>query len=227
MQVERVLELLHLPIEIKDPEVPVTLIRDDGTSNIQGDVELDSVSLDYSLLPPLKIEASDRMSQPTIMIKDQKASNKKRDWALNNLSIKFKAGTMNAIVGKSGAGKSTMLKLIHRLYDPTQGLVKLDGTDIRQLKLEELIGYMGVVSQESYFFNDSVKANLLFAKPDATDEEIERACKAANIWDFIQSLEKKLEETIGESGYKLSGGERQRKLKRNFSFCSAKINFFR
>lgn len=212
MQVERVLELLQLPIEIKDPEAPVTLIQDDGTSSIQGNVELESVSLDYSLLPPLKIEASDRMSQPTIMVKDQKASNKKRDWALNNLSIKFKAGTMNAIVGKSGAGKSTLLKLIHRLYDPTQGLVKLDGIDIRQFKLEELIAYLGVVSQESHLFNDSVKANLLFAKPDASDEEIERACKAANIWDFIQSLEKKLDEYIGESGYKLSGGERQRKF---------------
>jgi len=206
--VERVLELLQLPIEIKDPEEPVTMTREDGTSMIKGDVELDSVSLDYSLLPPLKIEASDRLSQPTIKVKDH-SSKKRRDWALNNLSIKFKSGTMNAIVGKSGAGKSTILKLIHRLYDPTQGRVMLDGIDIRNFKLDELIGYIGVVSQESYLFNDTVKNNLLFAKPDATDEEIERACKAANIWDLIQSLENKLEETIGESGYKLSGGERQ------------------
>ena len=203
MGVERLIELLKLPIEIKDPVEPVKV------SDVKGEISLQSLSFDYNLLPPLRVEAVARRFKPTPKTSIQKRA----DWALRDVSVTFKAGTKNAIVGKSGAGKSTLLKLIHRLLDPTQGLIKLDGVDIRQIKLEELIGFMGIVAQDSFFFNDTVKNNLLFAKPDATDEEIEQACRAANVWTLIDSFANKLDEKIGEHGYKLSGGERQREFK--------------
>jgi ATP-binding cassette subfamily B protein len=208
IQIQRVFELLQLPIEIKDPVEPVTL-TDEG-SLVKGDIELENVSLDYSMLPTLKIAAAERLWSKNNSESNNSATPRRRDWALNNLSVSFKAGTMNAIVGRSGAGKSTLLKLIHRLLDPTQGLIKLDGVDIRKLKLEELVGYMGVVSQDSFFFNDTIRNNLSFARPNATDDEIERACRAANVWELIESFANKLDEKVGESGYKLSGGERQR-----------------
>lgn len=208
-----------MPIEIKDPVEPVTL-TDEG-SLVKGDIELENVSLDYSMLPTLKIAAAERLWSKNNSDSNNSATPRRRDWALNNLSVSFKAGTMNAIVGRSGAGKSTLLKLIHRLLDPTQGLIKLDGVDIRKLKLEELVGYMGVVSQDSFFFNDTIRNNLSFARPNATDDEIERACRAANVWELIESFANKLDEKVGESGYKLSGGERQRKYtQHNSNFVS-------
>ena len=129
---------------------------------------------------------------------------------LKNVSFKIPLGKTVAIVGASGAGKSTVASLIPRLYDVCEGSVTFDGVDVRELELEYLRKNIGVVTQESYLFNASVRENLLFAKSDATDEEIITACKKANIHDFIISLPDGYDTLVGNRGFKLSGGEKQR-----------------
>lgn len=129
---------------------------------------------------------------------------------LKNVSFELKSGNSVAIVGPSGSGKSTMVNLIPRLYDVTGGSVKFDGVDVRDLDLGYLRSNVGVVTQETYLFNGTIKENLLYAKPDATDAEIEEALKKANIYDFVMSQENKLDTMVGNRGLKLSGGEKQR-----------------
>ncbi len=130
--------------------------------------------------------------------------------ALNSVSFLCEPGTMTALVGPSGAGKTTFTNLIPRLYDATEGVVKIDGMDVRDMKIESLRSNVGMVLQDSYLFNSTVRENLLYAKEDATDEEITEACKAANIHDFIITLPKGYETIVGNRGVKLSGGEKQR-----------------
>ncbi len=120
------------------------------------------------------------------------------------------AGTTTAIVGETGAGKTTLGYLVSRLYDPTKGRVTIDGTDLRDLSFESLAASVGVVSQETYLFHATVRENLRFAKPDATDEEVEEAARAAQIYNLISSVPDGFETVVGERGYRFSGGEKQR-----------------
>ena len=129
---------------------------------------------------------------------------------LRDVSFELKAGHSIAIVGPSGSGKSTIINLIPRLYDVDEGRVTFDGIDVRKLDLGFLRGQVGVVSQETYLFNGTIRENLLYAKPDATEAEMEAALKRANIWDFVQNQPEKLDAMVGNRGLKLSGGEKQR-----------------
>ena len=129
---------------------------------------------------------------------------------LKNVSFELKSGNSVAIVGPSGSGKSTMVNLIPRLYDVTGGSVKFDGVDVRQLDLNYLRNNVGVVTQETYLFNGTIRDNLLYAKQDATEEEMIEALKKANIYDFVESQENGLDTMVGNRGLKLSGGEKQR-----------------
>ena len=129
---------------------------------------------------------------------------------LNNVSFELKPGSSVAIVGPSGAGKSTIINLIPRLYDVTGGRILLDGVDIRKLDLAYLRQHIGVVTQDTYLFNGTIRENLLYAKTDATQAEIEKACSEANIHAFISSLPKGYDTIVGNRGMKLSGGEKQR-----------------
>lgn len=129
---------------------------------------------------------------------------------LHDVSFELKSGHSIAIVGPSGSGKSTIINLIPRLYDVDSGAVLFDGTDVRRLSLGFLRGNIGIVSQETYLFNGTIRENLLYAKPDATEEELVEACKKANIYDFIEKQEKGLDAFVGNRGLKLSGGEKQR-----------------
>ena len=129
---------------------------------------------------------------------------------LNNVSFELKSGRSIAIVGPSGSGKSTIINLIPRLYDVDSGEVLFDGVDVRRLGLDFLRNNIGIVSQETYLFNGTIRENLLYAKPDATEEELIEACKKANIYDFIEKQEKGLDAMVGNRGLKLSGGEKQR-----------------
>ena len=133
-----------------------------------------------------------------------------RRWALNDVDFEVQSGQLAAFVGPSGAGKSTISYLIPRLYDPTEGAVKIDGMDVRDIKLDSLAGMIGYVTQESYLFHASLRRNLLYAKPDATQSEIEAAARAAYIHDWIETLPDGYDTVVGERGYRLSGGERQR-----------------
>jgi ATP-binding cassette subfamily B protein len=131
-------------------------------------------------------------------------------WALEDLSFVVEPGQLAALVGPSGAGKTTTTYLLPRLYDPTAGRILLDGHDLRDLRLESLTANIGMVTQETYLFHDTIRANLLYARPDATQAEIEAAARAANIHDFIASLPDGYDTIVGERGYRLSGGEKQR-----------------
>ncbi|MBQ7934758.1 MAG: ABC transporter ATP-binding protein [Clostridia bacterium] len=149
---------------------------------IRGDVVFEEVSFSYSADKPL----------------------------LHQVSFRADAGKTIAIVGASGSGKSTLVNLIPRLFDVEEGSVTLDGVDLREWDLTALRKQIGMVTQETYLFNDTIRANLLYAKWDATEEELIRACKDANIHDFIMSLPEGYDTQVGNRGFKLSGGEKQR-----------------
>jgi ATP-binding cassette subfamily B protein len=131
-------------------------------------------------------------------------------WTLRDVSIDVPAGTRTAIVGETGSGKTTLGYLVARLYDVDRGRILLDGIDVRDATFESLARTVGVVSQETYLFHASIRENLRFARPDATDEEIEAAARAARIHELIAGLEDGYDTTVGERGYRFSGGEKQR-----------------
>ena len=133
-----------------------------------------------------------------------------RTQALTDISFSIRSGELVALVGPSGAGKTSMTYLIPRLYDPVDGRILIDGVDIRDVGLSSLAANIGMVTQETYLFNDTIGNNLRYAKLDATQAELEVAAKAANIHDFIMGLENGYDSVVGERGYRLSGGEKQR-----------------
>jgi ATP-binding cassette, subfamily B, bacterial len=132
------------------------------------------------------------------------------DWTLEDVTFAVPAGTKTALVGETGSGKTTCAYLVARLYDATEGRVTIDGVDVRELTFESLAASVGVVSQETYLFHASVRENLRFAKPEATDDEIEEAARAAQVHDLIASLPEGYDTVVGERGYRFSGGEKQR-----------------
>jgi ATP-binding cassette, subfamily B, bacterial len=131
-------------------------------------------------------------------------------WTLHGIELVVPAGTRTAVVGETGAGKTTLGYLVARLYEPQEGQVTVDGVDVKQASLESLAATVGVVSQETYLFHATVRENLRFARPDATDEEIEEAARTARIHDLIASLPDGYDTVVGERGYRFSGGEKQR-----------------
>ena len=130
--------------------------------------------------------------------------------ALDHISFQVQPGQLVALVGPSGAGKTTTTYLIPRLYDPTEGRILLDGHDLREVTLDSVTAQIGMVTQETHLFHDTIRTNLLYARLDASQAELEAACRAANIHDFIMGLPKGYDTVVGERGYRLSGGERQR-----------------
>jgi ATP-binding cassette subfamily B protein len=131
-------------------------------------------------------------------------------WTLDAVDLTIPAGTRTAVVGETGSGKTTLGYLVARLYEPERGRVTIDGVDVRDMSFESLASIVGVVSQETYLFHASVRENLRFARPDADDEEIEAAARAAQIHELIASLPDGYETVVGERGYRFSGGEKQR-----------------
>jgi ATP-binding cassette subfamily B protein len=131
-------------------------------------------------------------------------------WTLEDVSFEVPAGTKTAIVGETGSGKTTIGYLVSRLYDATEGTVSIDGIDVRGLTFASLTAAVGVVSQETYLFHATVRENLRFAKPDATDEEVEEAARASQIHELIATLPDGYDTVVGERGYRFSGGEKQR-----------------
>lgn len=129
---------------------------------------------------------------------------------LRDIDFAVERGKTVAVVGTSGAGKTTLISLIPRLYDVTGGRILVDGIDVRDMKLKTLRSHIGMVTQDTYLFNDTLRANLLYAKPDATQAELDEACRKANIYDFIAALPDGYDTVVGNRGLKLSGGEKQR-----------------
>jgi len=131
-------------------------------------------------------------------------------WVLRDVTFQVPAGRLTALVGPSGAGKTTITHLVPRLYDAVRGAVRIGGLDVRDLTLESLRSVVGVVPQDPYLFHDTIRANLLYARPSATEKELTGACQAARIWELISSLPDGLDTIAGDRGYRFSGGEKQR-----------------
>lgn len=217
---ERVFEVLDLPVEIKDSPEALQI------SEIEGRVRYEEVSFQYADSDRDRVGLGDvrRFSFHTTQayVPARKKSNSDRDeeqvnrtesgsrWAVQEVSFEIQPGQVAALVGPSGAGKTSITYMLPRLYDPTEGRVTLDGHDLRDISLDSLSAHIGMVTQESYLFHDTIKQNLIYAKLDATDEEIISACQTANIHDFISELPDGYDTVVGERGYRLSGGEKQR-----------------
>ena len=197
---ERVFEYLDLPVEIGDQPGAVELKR------VGGHLRFEDVSFSYMAEDELPAEPAETEDKP----KEIAGVITTRRWALRDLSFEIRPGQLAALVGPSGAGKTTVTYLLPRLYDPTAGRITLDGHDLRSVTQESLAQQIGMVTQESYLFHDTVRANLLYARPDATQAELETACRAANIHDMIAGLPDGYDTVVGERGYRLSGGEKQR-----------------
>ena len=196
---ERVFEVLDLRQEIVE-RPGATDIRP-----VSGTVEFDGVYFRYLQPEPAGLTAAAGSGGP-----GEPARPPTRRWALEEVTFRIEAGEVAALVGPSGAGKTTVSYLIPRLYDVTRGTVRIDGVDVRDATTESLERSVGVVTQETFLLHDSIAANLRYAKPDATEREIEAAASAANIHEFVVSLPDGYETVVGERGYRLSGGEKQR-----------------
>jgi ATP-binding cassette subfamily B protein len=224
---ERVFEVIDLPEDIV--EKPGATVLD----SVRGDLAFENVAFTYNLDDSKLLSAVKRygsMENVTKVISNQGLGNQEagkrefgepsnlqpetasqaRETALGDISFHATPGQLIALVGPSGAGKTTLTYLIPRLYDPTSGVIRLDGQDLREVTLESLAAQVGMVTQETTMFHDSIRTNLTYARPDAAQPEIEAAARAANIHEFIVGLPDGYETIVGERGYRLSGGEKQR-----------------
>ena len=192
---ERVFEVLDLEPMVKNKAGARTL------TSTKGKVEFKDVDFSYPNADEISLASLESVAKVETIASGQ---------VLHNLSFVVEPGTTTALVGPSGAGKTTISALIPRLYDVTGGSISVDGTDIREITLDSLRQSIGVVMQDAHLFHETIAENLRYAKEDATQEEMENACKAAQIWDLVSSLPNGLDTMVGERGHRLSGGEKQR-----------------
>jgi len=192
---ERVFEVLDLQPMVVDSKNAIEL----NTS--KPELKFENVSFSYPKAEEISLASLEIAAKPEMMISGE---------VLKKISFTAAPGTLTGIVGPSGAGKSTISGLIPRLYDVTDGSISINGKDIREYSIKSLRNVIGVVTQDSHMFHDSILVNLKYAKADASLAEIEEACRSARIWDFITSLPNGLDTVVGERGHRLSGGEKQR-----------------
>ncbi len=192
---ERVFEVLDLPPMVDDRPGATDLPADADT------VEFDDVTFRYPSADEVSLA-----SLESVAVLDATPS----QHVLNGVTFTVPAGRMVALVGPSGAGKTTITALVSRLYDVTSGVVRVGGRDVRDVTQDSLHRAIGVVTQDAHMFHDTIRANLLYARPDASDDELEQACRAAHIWDLVSALPDGLDTMVGDRGYRLSGGEKQR-----------------
>ncbi|HXF35888.1 MAG TPA: ABC transporter ATP-binding protein [Actinomycetota bacterium] len=199
---DRIFEYLDMPHEIADAPDAVSL----APSEVRGRIRFRDVWFRYEPGDAAVPASPDPGDAPPLGDGDRG----RREWTLEGVDLEIEPGQLAALVGPSGAGKTTMTYLVPRFYDVARGAVEIDGTDVRRIRLDSLGEIIGMVTQETYLFHTTVRRNLLYGKPDATDEELEAAARAAFIHDRIMELPDGYDTVVGERGYKLSGGEKQR-----------------
>jgi ATP-binding cassette subfamily B protein len=201
---DRVFEVLDLePLVTEKPDA-VVLPRHAAGSGEAPEITFDQVSFRYPTAAEVSLASLESIALKTPERTDAPAG------VLHDVSFTAPSGEMTALVGPSGAGKTTITQLVSRMYDPNDGTVRIGGLDIRDVTLESLHDVVGVVTQDAHLFHDTVRANLLYARPSATEAELVEACQAAQIWDLISVLPDGLDTIVGDRGYRLSGGEKQR-----------------
>jgi len=168
------------------------------------DIEFDHVSFRYPAAAEVSLASLESIALP---LPEHAGANQQ---VLRDVTFRAPAGQLTALVGPSGAGKTTITHLVSRLYDPGEGAVLIGGHDLRDVTQESLHDAVGVVTQDAHMFHDTIRANLAYARPGATERELAQACRAAQIWDLIASLPDGLDTIVGDRGYRLSGGEKQR-----------------
>jgi ATP-binding cassette subfamily B protein len=213
---ERVFEVIDLPRDIPEKEDAIVL------KNIQGELAFENVCFHYDDYSGglSDVRRFGRVDQVEAVLSDQEQDEQKteeelptsqaRVTALEDINFKVHPGQLVALVGPSGAGKTTLTYLIPRMYDPNEGRVMIDGIDLRDVTLDSLSDQIGMVTQETYLFHDTIRTNLSYADLDASQADLEKAARAANIHDFIMGLPNGYDTIVGERGYRLSGGEKQR-----------------
>lgn len=223
---ERVFEIIDLPQDIEEKKNAFAL-RD-----AKGELAFEDISFKYSINENImlsevkrygsmanvtavmslgeKTKSGDGMKDAESIVGEAEAKSQARVVALEGISFTAAPGQLVALVGPSGAGKTTLTYLIPRLYDPTSGVIRIDGHDLCDVTLDSLAAAIGMVTQETHLFHDTIHTNLTYAKMDATQAEIETAARAANIHDFVMGLPDRYDTIVGERGYRLSGGEKQR-----------------
>jgi ATP-binding cassette, subfamily B, bacterial len=222
---ERVFEIIDLPRDIEEKENALEL------SQVRGELEFEDVTFRYLVDDKSMLRDVQRFGKMENVVAvfsegdggsrgnvekdapgedENQTLSQAREMALSNISFKVNPGQLVALVGPSGAGKTTMTYLIPRLYDPTSGRILIDGHDLRDVTLASLSSQIGMVTQETHLFHDTIRTNLLYARLDASQSEVEAAARAANIHDFIAGLPDGYDTVVGERGYRLSGGEKQR-----------------
>jgi len=192
---ERVFEVLDLEPMVKNSDNAKVLVTKEPR------IEFKNVNFSYPRAEEISLASLESAA---------KAETVQSGQVLRNLSFVAEPGTMTALVGPSGAGKTTISALMPRLYDVTEGAITIDGHDIRGLTLESLRDSIGVVMQDAHLFHESIAENLRYAKQDATEAQMQAACEAAQIWNLVKSLPNGLDTMVGERGHRLSGGEKQR-----------------
>ena len=208
---DRVFEVLDLkPLVAESPGAVVlpASVPGDGLGDVQDevapDIEFDHVSFRYPTAAEVSLASLESIALPAPERAGSAAG------VLHEVSFVAPSGQLTALVGPSGAGKTTITALAARLYDPNDGTVRIGGYDLRDVTLESLHDAVGVVTQDAHLFHDTIRANLTYAKPAATELELIEACEVAQIWDLIASLPDGLDTVVGDRGYRLSGGEKQR-----------------
>jgi ATP-binding cassette subfamily B protein len=201
---DRVFEVMDLkPLIVESPHASPLPSRNGSGDGTAPDIEFDRVCFRYPSASEVSLPSLESVALPM----QERANNA---WALQDVSFRVPAGKLTALVGPSGAGKTTITHLVPRLYDPTSGTVRITGLDLRDVTLDSLRDTVGVVTQDAHLFHDTIRSNLLLARPDATERELAEACEAARIWDLISSLPDGLDTIAGDRGYRFSGGEKQR-----------------
>jgi ATP-binding cassette subfamily B protein len=211
---DRVFEVLDLKPLIQDRPAAVPLPRyapsgsrtGNGTEagQMAPEIQFDHVSFRYPAASEVSLASLESIALPA----PEHAEPGKE--VLSDVSFRAPTGQLTALVGPSGAGKTTITHLVARLYDPDTGAVRIGGDDLRDVTQGSLHEVVGVVTQDAHMFHDTIRANLAYAKPDASERELTDACRAAQIWDMIRALPDGLDTVVGDRGYRLSGGEKQR-----------------